>query len=148
MRGLFKGFPTFFLLMPVPAEVVELALALAAGVLAGITAGLFGVGGGIVAVPAAVLLFGATFHDAKAAALLVIMAGSASALWRHHGAGKVRWRWGLWLTGGGASGAVVSSVMAEDLSETALAFGFGIVLLLVAARLALNDPAPDRKSVV
>ena len=126
--------------MALPPGLLELALAAAAGLLAGVVSGAFGVGGGVVAVPAAIWIADLPFHEAKAAALLVIVFGSTMGLARHHKAGAVRWRMGLELAGGGVIGAVLSSIVAEDVSGTVLGRAFGVLLLLVALRMALPQP--------
>jgi uncharacterized protein len=96
------------------------ALAYAAvGACAGLLAGLLGIGGGIVIVPALLVLlpaFGAdsawTAHQAVATSLAVVAAAGAASARSHHRRGAVRW-W-LWarlvpgLLGGAAAGAVIA----------------------------------------
>ncbi|MDX1612077.1 MAG: sulfite exporter TauE/SafE family protein [Candidatus Thermoplasmatota archaeon] len=128
--------------------ITELALAGLAGILAGIVSGLFGVGGGVVAVPAAIWISGLDFHGAKAASLLVVIFGSTVALYRHHQGEKVLWREGLLLVAGGIPGAILSSLIARDVSETVLGQAFGVLLLLVAVRMLVGQPGQrlDRKA--
>lgn len=115
----------------------EIALTVAAGLAAGIVSGLFGLGGGVVAVPAALWISGAGFHDAKAASLMVIVFGSTIAVLRHHRAGNVRWRRGLRLAAGGVTGSILSSILATDVSGTVLGSAFGVLMMLVGLRMAL-----------
>lgn len=132
--------------MALSPDLVEVALAVMAGLVAGFISGLFGVGGGVVAVPAAMAISGAGFHDAKAASLMVIVFGSTMGLYRHHQGGKVRWRHGLELAAGGVLGSILSSVLAEDVTETALGRAFGVLLVLVALRMFFKDPDPHGRT--
>ncbi len=123
--------------MVLGASVSSIVLVVLAGLAAGVISGLFGLGGGVVAVPAALWIATDSFHEAKAASLMVVVFGSTIAVARHHRAGNVDWRKGARLAGGGVLGAVVSSVVAEDLSGTLLASAFGVLMILVGLRLAL-----------
>jgi uncharacterized membrane protein YfcA len=115
----------------------QLALTVLAGLAAGVISGLFGLGGGVVAVPAALWISSAGFKEAKAASLMVIVFGSTVALARHHRAGTVRWRVGARLAAGGVLGSVLASLVAADLPEAALEAAFGALLVLVGLRLLL-----------
>lgn len=126
---------------------MQLALTVLAGVAAGIISGLFGLGGGVVAVPAALWISASTFYEAKAASLLVIVFGSSVALARHHRAGNVRWKRGIRLATGGVAGSILSSILATDVSGTVLESAFGLLLILVGLRMALAaGPSEGRMS--
>ncbi|PSG98221.1 hypothetical protein BRD56_01080 [Thermoplasmatales archaeon SW_10_69_26] len=115
----------------------QLVLTVLAGVAAGVISGLFGLGGGVVAVPAALWISASSFHEAKAASLMVIVFGSTIALARHHRAGNVRWQRGLRLAGGGVAGSILSSLIAQDVAGTVLGQAFGVLVILVGLRMAL-----------
>lgn len=115
----------------------QLVLTVLAGLVAGIISGLFGLGGGVVAVPAALWISTSSFHEAKAASLMVIVFGSTIAVLRHHRAGHVDWQRGMVLAGGGVTGSIVSSIIATDVSGTVLGSAFGILMMLVGLRMAL-----------
>lgn len=120
---------------------------LASGAAAGIASGLFGVGGGILMVPAALYLVpGTGFHEAKAVSLVVIVASSGIGVWTHHRHKSVDFRSGALLAAGGIGGAALAAVGVERIAEATLAAAFGIVLALVGARLALakTKPTPTR----
>ena len=64
------------------------------GLVSGITSGLFGVGGGIVILPAMLFLLSPPIHDLKQAAgtsLVVIMPTAAMGSFKHFQRGKVDW---------------------------------------------------------
>ena len=67
-------------------------LAALLGLLAGVLAGLFGVGGGILFVPTLTLGLGLTQLHAEASSLLAIIPTVAAGAWRQHRYGNVRWR--------------------------------------------------------
>ena len=123
--------------MVLGVTIAQLVLTVLAGVAAGVISGLFGLGGGVVAVPAALWIAASSFHEAKAASLMVIVFGSTIALARHHQAGNVRWQRGARLAAGGVLGSILSSIVAEDVSGTALGTAFGVLMVLVGLRMAL-----------
>lgn len=110
---------------------------LAAGLLAGLASGLFGVGGGILMVPAALYLVpGTDFHVAKAVSLVVIIASAGIGIWTHHRHESVDFRKGALLALGGFGGAAISVLAVERMGDRALTASFGIVLALMGLRLA------------
>ncbi len=124
--------------MVLGVSVAQLALIVLAGLAAGVISGLFGLGGGVVAVPAALWIAADGIKEAKAASLMVIVFGSTIAVLRHHRAGNVRWRQGARLALGGVLGSVLSSIVATDVSDSALAMAFGALMMLVGLRMATS----------
>ncbi|KGM10136.1 permease [Cellulomonas bogoriensis 69B4 = DSM 16987] len=74
---------------------------LATGVVMGVTAGLFGVGGGLITVPALIVLFGAGDLVAKGTSLLVIVPTAIAGTWANHRGGQLDVRTGLVVGGCG-----------------------------------------------
>lgn len=105
---------------------------------AGLAAGLFGVGGGIVTVPFLLFLTPADFRQAVAASLLVIALTTPVGLWQHHRARKVAWPAGVLLGAWGLLGILAGTVIDPLLSETALQLLFAAFLLFAAKRLAFG----------
>ena len=111
------------------------ALAVVIGFAAGVVAGLFGVGGGIVFVPA-LLALGLGQLEAEATSLLAMLPAVAAGVWRQHGYGNVRWRAAA-TVGGASLGGVAAGVWAAvSLPEELLQRLFGALVLVVAAQLA------------
>ncbi|MFG1949478.1 TSUP family transporter [Nonomuraea sp. NPDC048826] len=79
---------------------------LTAAALIGVTLGLFGSGGSILAVPVLVYLAGVPAKQAIAMSLLVVAVTSAVSAIGHARAGRVRWRTGLVFGAGGVAGGV------------------------------------------
>lgn len=128
-------------------------IAVVTGVVAGAYAGLLGVGGGVVMVPAMVLLLDQSQHVAEGTSLLAIVGTSLIAAREHVRNGLVVPRWVRLLAAGGVLGAVLGAVVATALieDETVLRKLFGVFLLLMATRVAARRPRavePDRRGEV
>jgi len=112
-----------------------IVLGITLGLAAGVLAGMFGVGGGILFVPTLVAL-GLGQLEAQATSLLAIIPVAIVGAVRQQAYGNVRWRDGLLLGALAAGGAVLGSVLAHSLPERALEIGFACLVLVVAAQLA------------
>jgi uncharacterized membrane protein YfcA len=106
------------------------------GLAAGVLAGLFGVGGGILFVPTLTLVLGLTQIHAEASSLLAILPTAAAGVWRQRRYGHVRWRAALVLGLAAVGGVEAGVQIAESLPEHALRRLFGVLVLCVAAQLA------------
>ena len=117
--------------------------ALLLGFAAGVLAGFFGVGGGILFVPTLVGL-GLSQLDAEATSLLAILPTVAAGAWRQRRYGNVRWRSALVLGLTSIAGVAAGVQIATSLSEGTLRRLFAVLLLGVAAQLAwrARRPAP------
>ncbi|MEJ7825875.1 MAG: TSUP family transporter [Solirubrobacteraceae bacterium] len=106
------------------------------GFAAGVLAGLLGVGGGALFVPALTLGLGLSQIDAEATSLLAIIPVALVGAWRQNARGNVDLPMagaiGLLAVAGAAGGAV----LANAVPERALEVGFALLLLFVAAQLA------------
>jgi uncharacterized membrane protein YfcA len=114
---------------------VTVTAAILLGLAAGILAGLFGVGGGILFVPALVLL-GDAQHVAIGTSLLAILPTALAGTWRHARYGNVRWRAALVIGAVAAAAAQGGVLVAEALPEATLRKLFGGLLVFVAAQVA------------
>jgi uncharacterized membrane protein YfcA len=114
----------------------ELLAAGALGALAGVFAGLFGIGGGILFVPTLTLVLGLTQIHAEATSLLAILPAAIVGAWRQHRYGNVRWRPALILGVAAIAGVEAGVQIAEALPQHALRRLFGALMILVAAQVA------------
>lgn len=108
------------------------------GLTAGILAGLFGVGGGIIIVPALVLLLKLPQHTASALSLIALMLplGPAIAAFQYYQAGKIslqHFGLGVMICLGLAVGAYFGSKFALTLDQKTLQRSFAVFLIFVAA---------------
>ena len=107
----------------------------ALGALAGVLAGLFGVGGGILFVPTLTLVLGLTQIHAEATSLLAILPAAAVGAWRQHRYGNVRLRAALVVGIAAIAGVEGGVQIAEILPEHVLRRLFATLMLVVAAQI-------------
>ena len=112
--------------------------AAAIGFVAGTVSGMLGVGGGILFVPALVVLLGLNHVDAEATSLLAIVPVSAVGAWRQYRYGNLRPRDGLLMGALAIPGAIGGVALANILPERALKIGFSLLLLFAASQLVRN----------
>jgi uncharacterized membrane protein YfcA len=114
---------------------VTYVLAVVLGLGAGVLAGLFGVGGGILFVPTLVAL-GLDHHDATGTSLLAIVPTVLVGTWRQSRYGNVRWRAALVIGLAAAAAAQGGVALAVALSDATLRHLFAGFLVLVAVQIA------------
>lgn len=115
------------------------------GAVAGILAGLLGIGGGLVIVPMLVYVFGLlaipqelSMHLALATSMASIMFTSISSFMAHHRRGAVHWEVVRRIVAGIFTGTFVGSCFASTLSTGFLKIFFVVFLYVVAVQLLLN----------
>jgi uncharacterized protein len=111
-------------------------LAAILGLLGGVLAGLFGVGGGILFVPTLVLVLGLTQVHAEATSLLAILPAVIAGVWRQQRYGNVDWRAALIVGLASIAGVEGGVQLAKALPEDVLRRLFAVFMLFVAASLA------------
>jgi uncharacterized protein len=110
------------------------ALALVLGLAAGVSAGLFGVGGGILFVPTLVAL-GLGQLEAQATSLLAILPTVAAGAWNQHRYGNLRVRTAAIVGVSSVAGVEAGARVATSLPEDALRRLFAVLLFAVALQL-------------
>ncbi len=117
----------------------------AVGVVAGLLAGLLGVGGGLVIVPALAFILPAQgmseayiLHQALGTSLATIIFTSISSLRAHHARGAVIWRIVLSISPGIVAGTFAGSWLAAYLSSRFLKGFFVVFLYYVATQMLMN----------
>ena len=116
----------------------HIALALALGLAGGTLAGLFGVGGGIVFVPALTLGLGLSQLSAEATSLAAIVPVVAVGSFRQHRSGLVEWRSAAIIGLCSLAGVLAGAEIALRLPESTLRRAFAAFLLIAAAQMALR----------
>ena len=126
---------------------VSATVMVALGVVAGMLAGLFGVGGGIVFVPALALILGMSQKLAIGTSLLAIVPVSLVGSWRQHRAGTVRWRAALTMGAASTVTAWLGAQITDAVSARWLRIGFACLMVFTAWQLAkravATHPAPQ-----
>ena len=110
-------------------------LALVLGVSAGVLSGLFGVGGGVLFVPALVVLGLSQLH-AEATSLAAILPTAGAGIWRQQRYGNIEWRPAIVIGVASVIGVEVGVQVATSLPETTLRRLFAVLVFLVAANIA------------
>lgn len=122
------------------------ALALATGAVAGLSSVLFGIGGGVVIVPALSLFFrDLPFHAARATSLVTIVPVSAFGALQHRRLGNVDLTRVRRLVPAGLAGAVAGVLTVNRLPAGPCRIAFAVFLVLAAVRLVTlraKLPAP------
>ncbi len=114
---------------------MTVVLAVLLGLVAGVLAGMFGVGGGILFVPTLVAI-GLSQHDATGTSLLAILPTVVAGTWRQSRYGNVRWRAALVLGLAAAAAAQGGVALAEALPDATLRRLFAVLLVGVSAQIA------------
>jgi len=130
-----------------------IVLYLSLGVFAGVLAGLLGVGGGLIIVPALVAIWQANgvhsahiMHLAVGTSLATIVLTSISSVRAHHAHGAVAWPVFWRLAPGIVLGAALGAALAAGLPGSVLKNLFGVFELVVAMQLALGlRPKSERR---
>ena len=120
---------------------MELLAYLLTGAVAGLVAGLLGVGGGIIIVPMLAWLFAqhgfaseSLMHYAVGTSLAVIVPTSLSSALTHQRLGGVLWPVARRMMVGVIPGALLGAWLATQMSSTYLSRFFGIFMLLIAVK--------------
>lgn len=123
------------------------------GAATGFLAGLFGVGGGLVLVPALVLLFDARqfpaehlMHLALGTSMATIVFTSLSSLRKHHQHGAVDWQVVRRITPGILLGTAIGAAIASAIPARGLGIFFALFVYLIAAQILFGqEPHPARQ---
>jgi uncharacterized membrane protein YfcA len=122
---------------------------IAIGAVSGLLAGLLGVGGGIVVVPALALVFEAQGVSTRyimplalGTSLATIVFTSLASLRAHHARAAVDWSIVRRLTPGLVLGALTGGTLAAGSSSSVLAVIFAVFLWIAATHILLGMPSP------
>jgi len=121
-----------------------IALAIIIGVAAGVLSGLFGIGGGILLVPALALVLGLDHVEAEATSLLAIIPVAAVGAWRQKSYGNLDARAGLTIGAFAAVAAVAGVALVNVLPVELVRYAFAVLMLYVAWRMAASAIAQLR----
>lgn len=114
-------------------SVVEIALDGLLGLALGTLGGLFGIGGGLIAIPVIGVLFGLDQQVAQGTALVMVVPNVLLAIWRYHQRNRIDWRHALALAVPSLCLAYVGSSIAVSLDARVMRLIFVCFLLALAA---------------
>ena len=116
-----------------PNEFLILAIT---GIAAGVVGGMFGVGGGIVVVPALVFILGLSQHAAQGTSIgMMLLPIGILAAWNYWKDGNLNWKFSLVLALTFILGAWLGSKISLGTNELVLKRIFGILMMVVAVKL-------------
>jgi uncharacterized protein len=109
------------------------------GLISGIVSGMFGIGGGVIIVPALVYILGFTQHEATGTSLAILLPpvglGAVMEYYRH---GNVDLRSAIIVALGLFVGAWITSTLANRVSETFMRLAFGVFVTTMGVFIILN----------
>ena len=118
---------------------MELFGSIGIGIIAGIASGMFGIGGGLVMVPALVYLFNFTQHQAQGTSLAVLTAPVVflGAL-KYFNEGNVNLKMALFIAISFVIGAYLGAVLVHKISDPTLKRMFGVLLLIMSIKMIIG----------
>jgi uncharacterized membrane protein YfcA len=126
---------------------MDMALAMLVCAVGGVVAGLIGVGGGIVFVPAMTVLLSKGQVEAESTSLLMIAIVSVVGAWRQRSYGNVNFRDAAMIGLLSPLGVLIGVVVANEVPERALRIGFALLALYMAWRLLRRVFTPNRQAL-
>lgn len=121
------------------------ALLIVLGLLMGIAAGLFGIGGGVIVIPALMVFLGQSDLVAKSVSLLAMAPGSLSGSISHLRYKTASLRDGAWVSIGAVITTPIGTLIAFVLSAQAAAVLFGALTVFIASSL-IYQALTERKT--
>ena len=118
---------------------MDYLIAIGIGLVAGISSGLFGVGGGVIIVPLAVVCFKLSQQSASATSLVALLLPvGALGVWSYYRSGYLgpeNFKYGLLIAFGILFGTLFGAKMAAHLTSENLAKLFSVYLFLMSIRI-------------
>ncbi|MGH8950442.1 MAG: sulfite exporter TauE/SafE family protein [Acidimicrobiia bacterium] len=127
-------------------DLTLVAIAFGIGLVSGFFAGVAGIGGGIVIVPATVLLLGFSQHEAQGTSLLAIILTSIAATIINRKNRRVNLRDAVMVGIGGVGGSVLASQVALGVDGQVLSALFGGLAVLIALRTLYRAFTSEREA--
>ena len=113
--------------------VVDMAMYVVLGIALGTVGGLFGIGGGLIAIPVLGVLFGLDQQIAQGTALVMVVPNVMLALWRYHQRNRIELRHALPLGITGFCFAWLGSIWAVGIDAGVMRIGFIAFLVALSA---------------
>jgi uncharacterized membrane protein YfcA len=117
-------------------SLTTILILLVIGIITGVMAGMLGIGGGLVVIPALVMVMGMSQQSAQGTSLAMMLPPiGIIAVYNYYKAGHVDIRFALLLAAAFIFGSYFGSKLAIKLPTEVLKKIFGVFLLLVAAKM-------------
>ncbi len=120
-------------------SVTHLIILIVIGILSGILAGVFGIGGAILVIPALVFILGLSQHEAQGTSLAFMLPPvGILATWNYWKEGQVNWKIALVLSLTFVIGAYFGSQLSINISDKMLRRVFGVLMLVIAIKMIFS----------
>ncbi|MCF6356266.1 MAG: sulfite exporter TauE/SafE family protein [Draconibacterium sp.] len=120
-------------------SITHLVILILIGVISGLLAGVFGIGGAIIVIPALVFILGLSQHDAQGTSLAFMLPPvGILATWNYWKAGHVDWKIALVLSLTFVVGAYFGSQFSINISDKILRRVFGVLMLVMAVKMIFS----------
>lgn len=120
-------------------NIAHLVILILVGILSGLLAGIFGVGGAIIVIPALVFILGFSQHDAQGTSLAFMLPPvGILATWNYWKEGHVNWKTALILSLTFVVGSWLGSHFSINMSDKLLRRLFGVLMILVAIKMIFS----------
>ncbi|TNF39896.1 MAG: sulfite exporter TauE/SafE family protein [Bacteroidetes bacterium] len=117
----------------------HLIILIVVGIMSGMLAGVFGVGGAIIVIPALVFILGLSQHEAQGTSLAFMLPPvGILATWNYWKAGHVNWKIALILSFTFIIGAYLGSHFSLNISDKTLRRLFGGLMILIALKMIFS----------
>ncbi|MCK5729611.1 MAG: sulfite exporter TauE/SafE family protein [Draconibacterium sp.] len=120
-------------------SITHLIILIVIGIISGLLAGVFGIGGAIIVIPALVFILGLSQHDAQGTSLAFMLPPvGILATWNYWKAGHVDWKIALVLSLTFIVGAYFGSQLSINISDKMLRRVFGVLMLVMAVKMIFS----------
>jgi uncharacterized membrane protein YfcA len=117
----------------------QLIILIIIGVVSGLLAGVFGVGGAIIVIPALVFILGLSQHEAQGTSLAFMLPPvGILATWNYWKAGHVDWKIAAVLSVTFVLGAYLGSNFSLNISDRTLRRAFGVLMIIMAIKMIFS----------
>ncbi|MBF0522192.1 MAG: sulfite exporter TauE/SafE family protein [Candidatus Omnitrophica bacterium] len=107
------------------------------GLVSGFLGGMLGLGGGAIMIPAMILMFGLTQHQAQGTSLAAMLPPvMILAVLRYYHAGNVKIQMACYIALGFVLGGFIGAIFAENIPDLQLKKIFGLFLVFVGIKIA------------
>ena len=121
-------------------KVQEILTLLLIGLVAGVLSGMFGIGGGVIMVPALVLFMGMSQHNAQGTSIgLMLLPIGLLAAYNYHKEGSLNVKFGLIIALAFVIGGYFGSKVVLGISESLLKRMFGVLMLILSIKIIFFD---------
>ncbi len=120
-------------------SITHLVILIVIGIISGLLAGVFGIGGAVIVIPALVFILGLSQHDAQGTSLAFMLPPvGILATWNYWKAGHVDWKIALVLSATFVVGAYFGSHLVVNISDKILRRFFGVLMMVMAVKMIFS----------